>query len=130
MVDSPTPTRAELAVLRTLWTDGPSTVREVHDRLARHRTVAYTTTLKTLQVMTTKGLVEREERGIQHLYRAKHPETAMKRRLVTELVDRAFGGLTAQLVIQALASRRASAEELEDIRRVIAAARAKAKSKE
>lgn len=123
MPQTPTPTRAELAILRTLWTRGPSTVREVHDHLAAGRSVAYTTTLKTLQVMTAKGLTVREERGPQHVYRARHPETRMQRRLVTELLDRAFGGSTAQLVIQALASRKASPEELDEIKRAIAAAR-------
>jgi predicted transcriptional regulator len=118
---TPTPTKAELAILRTLWDQGASTVREVHDALAAHRTVAYTTTLKTLQVMTAKGLVVREERGTQHLYRARHPERQMQRRLVRELLDRAFGGSTAQLVIQALASKRASPDELAEIRRLIAA---------
>jgi predicted transcriptional regulator len=123
MPQTRTPTRAELAILRTLWTRGPSTVREVHDHLAAGRSVTYTTTLKTLQVMTAKGLTVREERGAQHIYRAKHPETRMQRRLVTELLDRAFGGSTAQLVIQALASRKATPDELDEIRRVIAAAR-------
>lgn len=116
----PTPTKAELAILRTLWAQGASTVRDVHDTLAAHRDVAYTTTLKTLQVMTAKGLVLREERGTQHLYRAKHPERQMQRRLVRELLDRAFGGSPGQLVLQALASKRASKEELEEIRRLIA----------
>ncbi|MCC7009672.1 MAG: BlaI/MecI/CopY family transcriptional regulator [Acidobacteria bacterium] len=118
---TPTPTNAELAVLRVLWQRGPSTVREVHDTLADTRSVAYTTTLKTLQVMTAKGLTVREERGPQHLYRARHPESRMQRRLVRDLLDRAFGGSTAQLVLQALASRKASPEELQEIRRLIAA---------
>ena len=118
---TPTPTKAELAILRVLWTRGPSTVREVHDTLADGRSVAYTTTLKTLQVMTAKGLTVREERGPQHLYRARHPETQMQRRLVRELLDRAFEGSTSALVLQALASRKATPEELKEIRRLIAA---------
>jgi predicted transcriptional regulator len=129
MTDTRTPTKSELAILRALWSSGPSTVREVHDRLSGDRTVAYTTTLKTLQVMQAKGLVLREERGTQHLYRARDPERHMQRRLVTELLDRAFGGSTKQLVIQALASRRASAEELDEIRRILNDARSK-KAKE
>jgi BlaI family penicillinase repressor len=120
MAPAPNPTKAELDVLRVLWSHGASTVREVHDVLAGRRTVAYTTTLKTLQNMTAKGLVVREERGIQHLYRAKHPEQQMQRRLVRELLDRAFEGSTANLVVQALASKRASPDELEEIRRLIA----------
>jgi predicted transcriptional regulator len=120
MASTPTPTNAELAILRALWTHGPSTVREVHDALASTRSVAYTTTLKMLQVMTAKGLTVREERGPQHLYRARHPERQMQRRLVKELLDRAFGGSTSQLVVQALASKRATPEELAEIRRLIA----------
>jgi predicted transcriptional regulator len=121
MPRTPTPTPAELALLRTLWARGPSTVREVHEALADGRTVAYTTTLKTLQVMTAKGLTVRETRGTQHLYRAKHPERQMQRHLVRELLNRAFGGSTGQLVVQALSTKRATPEELKDIRRLLAA---------
>jgi predicted transcriptional regulator len=121
MATTPTPTTAELTLLRALWTHGPSTVRELHTALAAERDVAYTTTLKMLQVMTAKGLTVREERGTQHLYRARHPERQMQRRLVRELLDRAFGGSTTQLVVQALATKRASAEELREIRRLLAA---------
>jgi predicted transcriptional regulator len=117
---TPRPTDAELAVLRVLWERGASTVREVHTAMAGKRTVAYTTTLKVLQVMTAKGLTVREERGPQHLYRARHPEQQMQRRLVRDLLDRAFGGSTAQFVLQALASKKTSPEELREIRRLIA----------
>jgi predicted transcriptional regulator len=116
---TPRPTDAELAILRVLWELGPSTVREVHTAMSARRTVAYTTTLKLLQVMTAKGLTLREERGTQHVYRARHAEQTMQRRLVRDLVDRAFGGSTAQFVLQALASRKASPEELQEIRRLI-----------
>lgn len=120
MAATSSPTKAELTLLRVLWSRGASTVREVHDALADRRDVAYTTTLKTVQVMTAKGLVVRETRGIQHLYRAKHPEQQMQRRLVRELLDRAFEGSTANLVMQALASKRVSPEELAALRRLIA----------
>jgi predicted transcriptional regulator len=115
----PRPTDAELAILRVLWERGPSTVREVHTAMADERTVAYTTTLKVLQVMTAKGLTLREERGLHHVYRARHSEQQMQRRLVRDLVDRAFGGSTSQFVLQALASRKTSPEELDEIRRLI-----------
>lgn len=91
--------------------------------MAGKRTVAYTTTLKVLQVMTAKGLTLREDRGTQHVYRARHPEQQMQRRLVRDLVDRAFGGSTAQFVLQALASRKTSPEELREIRRLLDARR-------
>lgn len=119
MPTTPRPTDAELAVLRVLWAHGPSTVREVHTAMAGKRTVAYTTTLKVLQVMTAKGLAVREDRGTQHVYRARHAEARMQRRLVRDLLDRAFGGSTSQFVMQALASRKTSPEELREIRRLL-----------
>jgi BlaI family penicillinase repressor len=120
MAKSPKPTDAELGLLRVLWTNGPSTVREVHDHMAASRSVGYTTTLKTLQVMTEKGLTIREDQRGQHVYRPRYAEEETLGRLVTDLLDRAFGGSTSKLVVQALASRRASPEELREIRRVLA----------
>jgi predicted transcriptional regulator len=120
MAKAPKPTDAELALLRVLWTHGPSTVREVHDRMSASKSVGYTTTLKTLQVMTEKGLTIREDHRGQHVYRPRQAEEETLRRLVTDLLDRAFGGSTSKLVVQALASRRASPDELREIRRLLA----------
>jgi predicted transcriptional regulator len=120
---APRPTDAELAILRILWERGPSTVRQVHDILGRERQAAYTTALKTLQIMTEKGLVERDERERTHIYRARLSEETTQRQLVRDLLDRAFGGSSTKLVMQALAAKRASAEELRDIRRAIDSAR-------
>ena len=119
----PRPTDAELAILRILWDRGPSTVRQVHDLLARERHAAYTTALKLLQIMTEKGLVERDERDRTHIYRAKLSEETTQRQLVRDLLDRAFGGSSSKLVMQALATRRASPDELRDIRKAIDGAR-------
>jgi predicted transcriptional regulator len=119
----PRPTDAELAILRVLWERGPSTVRQVHEVLGRDRPVAYTTALKLLQIMTEKGLVERDERDRTHVYRARLSEEQTQRQLVRDLVDRAFGGSATKLVMQALASRRASPDELREIRRAIDSAR-------
>jgi predicted transcriptional regulator len=119
----PRPTDAELAILRVLWERGPSTVRQVHDVLARERPAAYTTALKLLQIMTEKGLVERDERDRTHIYRARVGEEQTQRQLVRDLLDRAFGGSASKLVLQALAARRASPEELRDIRQAIDHAR-------
>jgi BlaI family penicillinase repressor len=119
----PRPTDAELAILRVLWERGPSTVRKVHDVLARERSAAYTTALKLLHIMTQKGLVERDERDRTHIYRARLGEEQTQRQLVRDLVDRAFGGSAMKLVMQALATRRASPEELRDIRTAIDHAR-------
>jgi BlaI family transcriptional regulator, penicillinase repressor len=115
----PRPTDAELTILRILWERGPSTVRQVHEQLARDRQAAYTTALKLLQIMTEKGLVERDERERTHVYRAKLSEDQTQRQLVRDLLDRAFGGSASKLVMQALATRRASPEELREIRKVI-----------
>jgi predicted transcriptional regulator len=117
----PKPTAAELAILRVLWKQGPCTVRQVYEVLSRRRSFAYTTTLKLLQIMTAKGLTTREEQGHQHLYRARYAEGDTQRRLVSDLLERAFGGSTAKLVMQALAAKRASPEELREIRRLISA---------
>jgi predicted transcriptional regulator len=120
---APRPTDAELAILRILWDRGPSTVRQVHDVLANERQAAYTTALKLLQIMTEKGLVERDERDRTHVYRTRLSEETTQRQLVRDLLDRAFGGSSGKLVMQALATRRASAEELQDIRSLIDGAR-------
>ena len=120
---APRPTDAELAILRILWERGPSTVRQVHDILALERQAAYTTALKLLQIMTEKGLVERDERDRTHIYRARLSEETTQRQLVRDLADRAFGGSASKLVMQTLATKRASAEELRDIRKAIDGAR-------
>ena len=120
---APRPTDAELAILRILWDRGPSTVRQVHDILGLERQAAYTTALKLLQIMTEKGLVERDERDRTHIYRARLSEETTQRQLVRDLADRAFGGSASKLVMQALATRRASADELRDIRKAIDSAR-------
>jgi predicted transcriptional regulator len=120
---APKPTDAELAILRILWDRGPSTVRHVHEILAHERQAAYTTALKLLQIMTEKGLVERDERDRTHIYRARLSEETTQRQLVRDLLDRAFGGSSGKLVMQALATKRASAEELKDIRKAIDGAR-------
>lgn len=113
------PTDTELAILRVLWELGPSTVREVHERLAAERTVGYTTVLKLLQIMTDKTLVRRDESARAHIYEPVGSEGHTQRHLVGDLLDRAFRGSTSQLVLQALAVRPASDEELEKIRRIL-----------
>src|SRR5688500_1526290 len=115
----PRPTDAELAILRVLWQRGASTVRQVHDTLLRERPTAYTTALKLLQIMTEKGLVRRDESDRTHIYQARLSEEQTQRQLVRDLLDRAFGGSATKLVMQALAARRASAEELTENSRLI-----------
>jgi predicted transcriptional regulator len=116
---TPRPTDAELAILRVLWERGTCTVRQVHEALSRERPTAYTTALKMLQIMTEKGLVRRDESDRTHIYQARLSEEQTQRQLVRDLVDRAFGGSASKLVLQALATKRASADELSEIRRLI-----------
>lgn len=116
---TPRPTDAELGILRVLWERGPSTVRQVHDILTLERPTAYTTALKLLQIMTDKGLVQRDEAERTHIYHARLSEEQTQRQLVRDLLDRAFGGSSTKLVMQALATKRASAEELSEIRRLL-----------
>jgi predicted transcriptional regulator len=115
----PRPTDAELAILRVLWQRGASTVREVHDALSATNDTGYTTILKLMQIMTDKGLVVRDESQRAHVYAASETEQRTQRQLIGDLVDRAFGGSPAKLVMQALSGRRASAEELNAIRHLL-----------
>jgi len=111
------PTDAELAILNVLWTRGPSTVRQVAEALGREE--GYTTVLKLLQIMTEKQLVVRDETSRTHVYQAAFTEDQTQRQLVSDLLDRAFGGSAAKLVLQALASHKASPEELAEIRKLL-----------
>jgi BlaI family transcriptional regulator, penicillinase repressor len=113
------PTDAELAILRVLWSRGPSTVRQVHEVLSRDRETGYTTVLKLMQIMTEKGLVERDESERTHVYQARFTQEQTQQRLVIDLLEKAFGGSASQLVMQALAAKPASADELAQIRRML-----------
>ena len=119
MTTLPKPTEAELAILRVLWDRGPSTVRQVQEALESTRATGYTTALKLLQIMTDKGLTLRDESERTHVYRSRLTEEQTQRQLVRDLLDRAFAGSAAQLVMQALATSRATPEELDEIRRLI-----------
>jgi predicted transcriptional regulator len=114
----PRPTEAELAILRVLWDEGPSTVRCVHDALADRET-GYTTTLKLMQIMADKRLVTRDESARTHVYSARVTRRSTQRQLVTDLMERAFGGSAAALVQHALQASPASPEELREIERLI-----------
>ena len=114
---SPRPTDGELAILRVLWEQGPSTVRQVHEKLGRD--TAYTTVLKLLQIMTEKGLVRRDESSRTHVYAAAETAQKTQRQLLKDLLDKAFGGSSANLVLQVLATKRASPAELAQIRKLL-----------
>jgi BlaI family penicillinase repressor len=115
---APKPTDAETLLLSALWRRGPSTVRELHDSLPGN-TTGYTTTLKMLQKMTDKGLVRRDESQRSHVYTAAVAAEQTQRQLLRDLMRRAFGGSPAGLVMQALATEPATAEELAAIRKVL-----------
>jgi predicted transcriptional regulator len=115
----PRPTDAELEILRVLWERGPATVRQVHEALARTRDTGYTTTLKLMQIMAEKDLVRRDESARTHVYEARLSQAQTQRQLVTDLVDRAFGGSAAALVLRALSSHKPTDNELAEIRRLI-----------
>ncbi|EEF59677.1 BlaI/MecI/CopY family transcriptional regulator [Pedosphaera parvula] len=118
---SPKPTEAELAILNALWKLGPSTVRAVHEELNQNQEQesGYTTTLKMLQIMTEKGLVKRDESQRSHVYEPLFTEQQVQRQLVGHLLDRAFGGSAKKLVMQALSGKKASREEIAEIRKLL-----------
>jgi predicted transcriptional regulator len=113
------PTDAELAILGVLWQRGPSTVKDVQKVLERTRRTGYTTVLKLMQIMAGKGLVSRDESTFAHVYQARIPQEQTQRTLIADLLDRVFEGSTSRLVLQALAAKKATPEELSEIRRIL-----------
>jgi predicted transcriptional regulator len=119
------PTDAELEVLRVLWSRGPSTVRQIHDVLDREKPRGYTTILKTIQIMTEKRLVLRDTSDRRHVYRARLSEDRTQRQLLRDLIDRAFGGSAANLMLQVFGSDVASPEEIAELEAMLAEQRAR-----
>jgi BlaI family penicillinase repressor len=113
------PTAAELEILRVLWAQGPCTVRQVHESLGEEKAVGYTSVLKFLQIMTTKGLVRRNEDQRAHVYEAQHPATEMKRQLASDVLRKVFGGSASEMMMHALEGRATSKQELDDLRRLL-----------
>ena len=113
----PKPTDSELGILQVLWKNGAATVKQVQEKLGDN--TGYTTVLKFLQIMMEKGLVRRDESQRAHVYRATLSEDETQQQLLSGLLKRAFGGSTSKLVLQALASKKASPGELAEIRRLI-----------
>ncbi len=115
------PTETELEILRVLWKQGPSTVRQVHQILNREREteVGYSTTLKMFQVMTQKGLIERDENVRPQIYTPRVPQEQTQKQLVKDLLKRAFGGSPRQLVMHALSAEEATDEELEQLEQLL-----------
>jgi len=115
----PKPTEAELAILRVLWDSAPQSVRAIQRVLNASRPTGYTTVLKLIQIMTEKGLVERDETCRPQLYRPRNTRQQTQRQLLGDLMNRAFGGSMKALVLQALATRKTPAKELEAIEKLL-----------
>ena len=115
----PQPTDAELEILTVLWERGPSTVREVHEVISRHKPAGYTTVLKLLQIMTEKGLVQRNEEQRAHVYEPRLAKEQTQRQLLGDLLERAFEGSAEKLLMQVLSTKKASPDELARIREIL-----------
>lgn len=113
------PTDRELTILRILWDNGPSTVRDVNEAMNEDENTGYTTTLKLMQIMTEKGLVHRDDSQFKHVYRPALKEEKAQKQLVGDLLDRAFSGSAEKLVMRALSARKVSAQELASIRKML-----------
>jgi predicted transcriptional regulator len=113
------PTASELEILHVLWSRGPSTVRDVLEHLNQKKDMGYTGVLKLLQIMTGKGLVRRDESQRAHVYEAFRPAEQTKRQLAMDMLQRVFEGSASQLMMHALAGRRTSSEEIEELRRIL-----------
>lgn len=115
----PKPTDAELSILRVLWERGPTTVRGVCDILNATKSTRYTTVLKFLQILHEKGLVTRDESQRTHVYSAALSQGETQRQLVEDLLQKAFNGSAEQLVLHAIGAKRASAEDMAEIQKLI-----------
>jgi predicted transcriptional regulator len=113
------PTKLELAILRVLWQAGPRSVREIQGILNETKPTGYTTVLKMLQIMTEKGLVDRDETTRPQIYRARYSQEQTQRHLVRDLMQRAFGGSVKALVMQALATKKSSQADLDAIEKLL-----------
>jgi BlaI family transcriptional regulator, penicillinase repressor len=119
MTTTPKPTPSELEILQVLWERGPSTVREVHEALSAKRPMGYTSVLKLMQIMTTKGTLRRNEEQRAHVYEAVEPAEKTKRQLALDVLQRVFEGSASDLMMHALAGQKASKEEIEEMRRML-----------
>jgi predicted transcriptional regulator len=119
MTESRKPTAAELEILQVLWDRGPCTVRDVHEALHEKKDLGYTTVLKLMQIMTSKGLVRRDEKQRAHVYEAYQPAERTKRQFAADMLQRVFDGSASDLMMHALAGHAASKEEMDELRRLL-----------
>jgi BlaI family penicillinase repressor len=113
------PTKAELAILRVLWTEGPLSVRDVQAILDRSKPTGYTTVLKTMQIMADKGLIDRDDTVRPQIYRPRYSEDRTQKQLLTDLIQRVYGGSVKALVLHAIGTRKPSDEDLEQIKKLL-----------
>jgi len=116
---TPRPTDRELTILGILWDHGPTTVRKINEVMNEQESTGYTTTLKLMQIMTEKGLLVRDESQWPHVYKPAIPEERTQKQLLGDLLEQAFSGSAAKLVMRALSAKKVSADELADIRRML-----------
>jgi BlaI family penicillinase repressor len=116
---SPKPTDSELRILNILWERGPASVRAVHEELQSEKASQYTTTLKLMQIMTGKGLIERQDIDRVHIYRPCNSREETQRQLAGHLMKHAFGGSARNLLMGALGAKPASRKELIELRKFI-----------
>ena len=114
------PTDVELQILRILWEIGPCGVREIHERLQADKGTNYSTTVKMLAVMREKGLVKRNEKATPHVYRAAMTQQRAQKKMLNDLINRVYDGSSGILMLHALSSMKASAEEIDEIQKLIA----------
>ena len=112
------PTEGEMEILQVLWQKGNATVREVHEALGK-KDSGYTTTLKLMQILHEKGMVERDTTQKTHIYKALVSQDKTEKQLVNKMIDNVFNGSAARLVMQALGNHSASAEEIDEIKKYL-----------
>jgi BlaI family transcriptional regulator, penicillinase repressor len=114
------PTKTELDVLQALWQYGPSTVRFVHDKLNEQKNIVqYTSTLKLMQVMKEKGMLDRDETNMKHIYSAAVAEEKVKGNLLGRFVDSMYNGSASSLMLALLDNDKTSAEELQKMKELL-----------
>ena len=116
---TPRPTDRELTILRILWNNGPSTVRQVNEAMNADGSTGYTTTLKLMQIMTDKGLLRRDDSQFKHIFKPALTEAKAQKQLVGDMLERAFCGSAEKLVMRALSAKKISATELASIRKML-----------
>jgi predicted transcriptional regulator len=112
-------TDRELTILRILWDNGPSTVREVNEAMNKDQDTGYTTTLKLMQIMTDKGLLRRDDSQFKHIYKPALTEVKAQKQLVGDLLEKAFSGSAEKLVMRALSAKKVPAKKLAKIKKML-----------